>query len=99
MAGVLHVSEAGLRALAAHCETVSAALVSAGPIPSGGLSVQATTSAVATVYAGANEAVAVLAGRAQTSAVKAAGVATDFAVTDAAGAQQIAALGASIKQV
>jgi hypothetical protein len=99
VAGVLHVSEAGLRALAVHCETVSAALVSAEPMPSVGLPVQATTSAVGTAYAGVNKAVAVLAGRAQTSAIKAAVAGTEFAVTDAAGAQLITAIGASIKQV
>jgi hypothetical protein len=99
VADVLHVSEAGLQALAVHCETVSAALVSAAPIPTVGLPVQATTGAVGTAYAGVIRAVAVLAGRAQTSAVKAAAAGTEFAVTDATGAQQITAIGASINQV
>lgn len=99
VAGVLHVTEAGLQALAVHCETVSAALVSPESMPSVGLPVQATTSAVGIAYAGVNKAVAVLAGRAQTSAVKAAAAATEFSVTDAASAQQVGTIGAPIKQV
>jgi hypothetical protein len=99
VAGVLRVSEAGLQALVAHCETVSAALVSAQPMRSVGLPVQATDMAVGTAYAGVSTAVSVLARRAQTSAVKGAIAGTEFAVNDAASAQQITAFGAAIKQV
>jgi hypothetical protein len=96
VADVLQVSSAGLRVLAVQCETVSTALVSAVPMPSVGLPVQATAGAVGTAHAAVIRAVAVLAERAQTSAVSAAAAASEFAVTDAGGAQQVGAIGASM---
>jgi hypothetical protein len=99
VADVLHVSNPGLQALALHCETVSTELVSAAPMPSVGLPVQATCGAVGAAYAALNGAIGVLARRAQTSAVKAAAAGTEFAIADAAGARQITAIGASVNRV
>jgi hypothetical protein len=98
MADVLQVSDAGLQVLAAHCETVSAESVAATP-PRVGLPIQATSGAVGAAHAALDGAIAVLAQRAQTSAVKSAVAAAQFATTDAAGAQQAAAIGASLPQV
>lgn len=82
--------------MAVQCEKVSAALMSAVPTPSVGLPVQARTGAVGTAHAAVIRAGTVLAGRAHTSAVSAAAAATEFAVTDAGGAQQVGAIGASM---
>jgi hypothetical protein len=95
----LRVSDAGLQALAAHCEKVSAELVAATPLPSVGLPVQATSGAVGAAHAALDAAITVLSRRAQTSAVKSAVVSAQFAMTDTAGAQQVGAIGASISQV
>lgn len=70
MSDVLRVSEAGLQVLAAHCEMVSAGLVAATRLPSAGPPMQATSGAVGAAYAALDGAISVLAGRAQTSAVK-----------------------------
>lgn len=99
MADVLQVSDAGLQVLAAHCETVSAELVAATPPPRVGLPIQATSGAVGAAHAALDGAIVVLAQRAQTSAVKSAVAGAQFATTDAAGAQQAAAVGASLPQV
>jgi hypothetical protein len=94
----LRVSDAGLQALAAHCEMVSADLVAATPLPSVGLPVQATSGAVGAADAALGGAITVLSRRAQTSAVKSAVAGAQFAMTDTAGAQQAAAIGNSIPQ-
>jgi hypothetical protein len=99
VAGVLRASNKGLQILAAHCDEVSAGLVAATPSPSVGLPNQATSGAVGTCYAGLDGVITVLAGRAQTSAVKVTAAGTEFAVTDSAGAQQVADIGASVTQV
>lgn len=99
MADVFRVSDAGLQVLAAHCEMVSAELVAATPLPSVGLPIQATSGAVSAAHAALDGAITVLARRAQTSAVKSAVAGAQFATTDAAGAQQVATIGASIPQV
>lgn len=96
---VLRVSNEGLQILAAHCDEVSAGLAAATPVPSAGPPIQATSGAVGAAYAALDGAIIVLAGRAQTSAVKAAAAGTEFAVTDSAGAQEVAAVGAAINQV
>jgi hypothetical protein len=99
VADVLGVSDAGLQALAAHCETVSAGMVAAAPVPSVGLPIQATSGAVGAAHAAVEEVITALAERAQTSTVKSALTGAQFATTDAAGAQQAAAVGNSIPQV
>ncbi|WP_096290224.1 hypothetical protein [Mycobacterium ahvazicum] len=99
MADVFRVSNEGLQVLAAHCATVSAELVAATPLPRVGLAIQATSGAVGATHAALDEAIATLAQRAQTSALKSAMAGTEFAATDIDGAQQAAALGASIPQV
>lgn len=96
---MLRVSNEGLQELAAHCGAVSAGLVAATPLPCVGLPTQATSGAVGTAYVALDEAITTLAGRAQTSAVKAAVMGAGFVVTDGAGAQSVAAIGASIDQV
>jgi hypothetical protein len=96
---VLRVSGAGLQALATHCGAVSAGLVAGTPISSARSLNQATSSAVGTAYTALEEAITVLAGRAQASAVMAGMAGTEFAATDSAGAQQVVAIGASTKQV
>jgi hypothetical protein len=98
VAVVLLVSDAGLRVLAAHCEMVSAELVAA-TLPSVGLPIQATSAAVGAAHAAVDATITVLGRRAQTSAVKSAVAGAQFAMTDAAGAQQVAAIGASLSQV
>lgn len=99
VADVLHVTNAGLQVLAAHCEMVSAELTAAIPLPSVGLPIQATSCAVCAAHAALDGAVTVLSQRAQTSAVKSAVAGAQFAMTDAAGAQQAAAVDNSISQV
>jgi hypothetical protein len=99
VADLLRVSNAGLQALAAHCEMVSAELVAATPLPSVGLPIQATSGAVVAAHAALDAAITVLSRRAQTSAVKSAVVSAQFAMTDTAGAQQAAAIVSSISQV
>lgn len=99
MAEVLRVSDAGLHALAAHCETVSAELVAATPLPSVGLPIQATSGAVGAAHAAVEKVISALAERAQTSAVKSGLAGTQFAATDTDGAQQAAAVGDSIPRV
>jgi hypothetical protein len=92
VADVLRVSNEGLQVLAAHCDTVSAALVAAAPLPSVVLPIQATSGAVGSAYAAIGAVVTTLAGRAQKSAVKAALAGAEFVSTDAAGAQTVAAI-------
>ncbi|MEE3062825.1 MAG: hypothetical protein VYA67_02520 [Actinomycetota bacterium] len=99
MADVLRVSDEGLQVLAAHCETVSAELVAATPLPRVGLPIQATSGAVGATHAAVGEVITVLAQRAQTSAVKSAMAGAEFAANDTAGAQQAAAIAASIPRV
>ncbi|MEM6109754.1 hypothetical protein AAHS21_26485 [Mycobacterium sp. 050272] len=99
MADVLRVSDEGLQALAAHCETVSAELVAATPLPKVGLPIQATSGAVGATRAAVGGVIAKLAQRAQTSAVKSAMAGAEFATTDTDGAQQAAAIAASIPRV
>jgi hypothetical protein len=99
VADVLRVSNEGLQILAAHCDEVSAGLVAATPSPSVGRPNQATSGAVGTCYAALDGVITVLAGRAQTSAIKVAAAGTEFAGTDSAGAQQVAGIGASVTQV
>jgi hypothetical protein len=99
VADVFRVSNEGLQALAAHCERVSAELVAATPMPRVGLAIQATSGAVGVTHAAIDGAIAVLAERAQMSAVKTALASAQFAATDADGAQQAATLGASLPQV
>jgi hypothetical protein len=99
VADVLRVSDAGLQVLAAHCEKVSAELVAATPLPSVGLPIQAKSAAVGAAHAAVDATITVLALRAQTSAVKSAVAGAQFAMTDAAGAQQAAAVGNSIPNV
>ncbi|WP_301148601.1 hypothetical protein [Mycobacterium simiae] len=99
MADVLHVSDEGLQVLAAHCGKVSAELMAATPPPRGGLPIQATSGAVGAAHAALGGAIAALARRAQASAVKSAAAGAEFALTDANGAQQAAAIGDSIPQV
>ncbi|WAJ44707.1 hypothetical protein OK015_27005 [Mycobacterium sp. Aquia_216] len=99
MAVVLRVSDAGLQVLAAHCEMVSAELVAATPLPSAELPIQATSAAVGAAHTAVDATITVLAQRAQTSAVKSAVAGTQFAMTDAAGAQQVAAISASLSQL
>jgi hypothetical protein len=99
VADVLRVSSAGLQVLAAHCEMVSAELVAAAPLPRVGLPIQATSGAVGAAHAAVDATITVLAGRAQTSAVKSAVAGAEFAMTDTAGAQQLGAIGTSISQV
>ena len=96
---MLRVSNEGLQALAAHCDAVSASLVTATPLPSAGLPVQATSGAVGAAYAALDSVITTLAGRAQASAVKAAVAGAEFVASDSAGAQSVAALGTSIAQV
>jgi hypothetical protein len=96
VADALRVSDAGLEALAAHCEMVSAQLVAATPLPSVGLPVQATSVAVGAAHAAVGEVITVLSRRAQTNAIKSAVAGAEFAMTDAAGAQQAAAIATSI---
>ncbi|BAX91675.1 hypothetical protein [Mycobacterium shigaense] len=88
MAEILRVSDAGLQALAAHCETVSAQLVAAAPLPRVGLPIQPTSGAVGAAHAVVGDVITALARRAKTSAVKAALTGTQFAATDTACAQQ-----------
>lgn len=85
--------------LAAHCGKVSAELMAATPPPRIGLPIQATSGAVGAVHAALGAAIAALARRAQASAVKLAAAGAEFALTDANGAQQAAAIGDSIPQV
>jgi hypothetical protein len=99
VADVLRVSNEGLQILAAHCDEVSAGLVAATPSLSVGLPNQATSGAVGTCYAAVDGVITVLAGRAQTSAFKITAAGKEFAVTDSAGAQQVAGIGASVTQV
>jgi len=99
MAEVLDVEGAGLAALSVHCESVSAGLLMAVPVPAIGLPVQATSDAVGGAHLAVAKAVAVLAGRAQSSAVIAAQNQAGFVDTDAAGAADMAAAGASIPGV
>ncbi|MEZ0350835.1 hypothetical protein [Mycobacterium sp. pR1184] len=99
MADVLRVSDEGLRVLAAHCETVSAELVAAAPLPKVGLPIQATSGAVGAAHAAVTGVIAALAQRAQTSAVKSAMTGAEFAMTDTDGAQQAAAIAASIPRM
>jgi hypothetical protein len=99
VADALRVSNEGLQVLAAHCDAVSASLVAATPLPIVGPAIQATSGAVGATYAGLDGVITTLAGRAQTSAVKAAVAGAGFVATDGAGAQSIAAIGASIEQV
>jgi hypothetical protein len=99
VADALRVSNEGLQVLAAHCDAVSAGLVAAAPLPSVGLPNQATSGAVGAAYAALDGVITTLAGRAQTSAVKVAAAGAGFVATDSAGAQSVAAIGASIDQV
>jgi hypothetical protein len=96
VADELRVSNAGLQLLAAHCETVSTELIAATPRPSVGLPIQATSAAVGIAYAALSGAVTVLAGRAQTSGIKAAATGGSFVATDDAGARNFAAVNGSI---
>jgi hypothetical protein len=99
MADVLQVSDEGLQVLAAHCEKVSAELVAATPLARVGLLIQATSGAVGATHAALDAAIAVLAQRAQTSAVKSAVAGVEFAMTDTNGAQLAAAVAPSTPQV
>jgi hypothetical protein len=99
VADVLRVSDAGLQALATHCEKVSAELVAATSLPSVGLPIQATSAAVGAAHAAVADVITVLSGRVQTNAVKSAVAGAQFAMTDAAGAQQAAAVTTSIPKV
>jgi hypothetical protein len=99
VADALHVNDAGLQALAVHCDAVAAGVVAATPSPSMGPPIQATSGAVATVYAALDGAITVLSRRAQTTAVKSAAAGSQFAATDAVGARQAAAIGASVSRV
>ncbi|OBA59388.1 hypothetical protein A5647_17120 [Mycobacterium sp. 1100029.7] len=99
MADVFEASGEGLQALAAHCTMVSAELVAATPVPRVGLPVQATSGAVGATHAAVDGVITALAHRAQSSAVKSAVAGAQFAMTDAAGARQAAALVASISKV
>jgi hypothetical protein len=99
VADVFRVSDEGLQALAAHCERVSAELVAATLVPRIGLPIQATSGAVGATHAALDGAIGVLAERAQMSAVKSALAGAEFAATDADGAQQASAIGASIPRV
>jgi hypothetical protein len=92
VADVLRVSNEGLQLLAAHCDAVSAGLAAATPLPSFGPPIQATSGAVGAVYAALDGAITVLAGRTQATAVKAALAGTEFAASDGAGAQAVAAV-------
>ncbi|WP_131829071.1 hypothetical protein [Mycobacterium numidiamassiliense] len=99
MADALHVNNAGLQALAAHCDAVAASLVATTPPPSMGPAIQATSGAVGTVYAALDGAIIVLSRRAQSTAVKSAAAGSEFAATDAVGARQAAAIGAAVSRV
>jgi hypothetical protein len=96
---VLRVSDEGLQVLATHCDVVSTSLAASTPAPSAGPISQATSGAVGTAHVALGEAIRVLAGRAQASAVKAGVASTEFAVTDGAGAQQIGDVGSSISRM
>ncbi|WP_077079045.1 hypothetical protein [Mycobacterium numidiamassiliense] len=99
MADVLHVGNEGLQLFAAHCAMVSAELVAATPLPGVGLPVRATSGVVGAAHADLDKAITVLSERAQASTAKAALPSAHFALTDASGAQQVAAISASISQV
>jgi hypothetical protein len=99
VADVLHVSDAGLQALASHSDAVAVSLMAATPSPSAGLPIQVTSCAVGNVYAALDGAITVLSRRAQTCAIKSAVAGAQFRVTDANGAGQAAAVGVSISPV
>jgi hypothetical protein len=92
VADVLRVSNEGLQVLAAHCDAISAGLAAAAPVPSVGPLTQATSGAVGAAYAALDGAITVLAGRTQATAVKAALAGTEFAASDGASAQVVAAV-------
>jgi hypothetical protein len=92
VADVLRVSNEGLQVLAAHCDAVSAGLVEAAPEPSAGPPIQATSGAVGAAYSALDGVIAVLAGRAQASAVKAALAGIEFTASDSTGAKAVAAV-------
>jgi hypothetical protein len=92
VADALRVSNQALQILAAHCDSVSASLVAATPLPSVAPPTQATSGAVGTAYAAIDCMISSLAGRAQTSAVKVSVAGAEFAATDAAGAQSVGAI-------
>ena len=97
---VLQVSQEGLQVLAAHCEAAAAGLVAATALPSvGGLPNQATAGAVGAAHAAVGRAVKVLARRGQTTAIKAATAGAEFAVTDDAGARNLAGIGSTAAAV
>lgn len=93
---LLQVSNGGLQALAAHCGAVSARLVAATPVPSGGLAIQATAGAVGHADSALVRAVPVLAGRAQTRGADAARAGAEFDTTDDTGAHNLATVSAPI---
>jgi hypothetical protein len=98
VADVLHVSDAGLQDLSAHCDAVAADLVAATPSARVGLPAQATSGAVVTAYAALDGATMALARRAQTYSVKSAVAGAQFALTDSLGARLAAAIGASMSK-
>lgn len=90
---MLRISNTGLQTLAAHCEMVSMRLVAGTPSASGGPANQATSSAVGTAYTTLCGAVTILAGRAQSSGIKAATTGAGFVGGDAVATQDIGAIG------